>query len=68
MIDERQEELATLYALDLIEGEERFAFERDLSADDQLQRLVLELRNSASSRSTSPLMVRARPKITLRVV
>jgi anti-sigma-K factor RskA len=49
MIDERHEELATLYALDLIDGEERSAFERALSADEQLQRLVVELRDSASA-------------------
>lgn len=49
MIDERQEELATLYALGLIEGEERSAFEQELSADARLQLLVVELRDSASS-------------------
>ena len=33
MIDERQEELASLYALDLLEGAERVQFEAALARD-----------------------------------
>ncbi|MBL9203370.1 MAG: anti-sigma factor [Opitutaceae bacterium] len=49
MIDERHEELASLYALDLLEGAERAAFERTLAADPALQALVAELRAAAAS-------------------
>lgn len=48
MIDERQEELAALHALDLLEGEELAAFERDLAADAELARLVESLRASSA--------------------
>ncbi|MBL9187246.1 MAG: anti-sigma factor [Opitutaceae bacterium] len=49
MIDERHEELAALHALDLLEGEERAAFERALAADPALQTLVRELREASAS-------------------
>jgi anti-sigma-K factor RskA len=49
MIDERHEELASLYALDLLEGEERVQFEAALARERDLQALVRELRNAASS-------------------
>ncbi len=49
MIDERHEELAALYALDLLEGAERAQFEAALARDPALQSLVRELRNTASS-------------------
>jgi anti-sigma-K factor RskA len=49
MIDERQEELASLYALDLLEGRERVQFEAALARERELQALVRELRNAASS-------------------
>jgi anti-sigma-K factor RskA len=44
MIDERHEELASLHALDLLEGAERVAFEEKLSSDAKLRRLVEQLR------------------------
>lgn len=49
MNDEKQEELASLYALDLMEGEERSTFERMLPGNSELERLVVELRESAAS-------------------
>jgi anti-sigma-K factor RskA len=49
MIDERQEELASLYALDLLDGAERAQFETALVQDPELQRLVQELREAGSA-------------------
>lgn len=49
MIDERHEELAALYALDLLEGSERAQFETALVRDPALQALVRELRESSSA-------------------
>jgi anti-sigma-K factor RskA len=49
MIDERHEELASLYALDLLEGAERTQFETALTRDPELQTLVRELRDAASA-------------------
>lgn len=58
MIDERHEELAALYAFDLLEGEERLQFEAALSRDAALQALVSDLRETsaqlAHTRSTPP--------------
>ena len=49
MIDERHEELASLYALDLLDGAERAQFETALARDPQLQTLVRELRDASSA-------------------
>lgn len=49
MIDERHEELAALYALDLLEGVERAQFETALAREPALQSLVRELRESATA-------------------
>lgn len=49
MIDERHEELAALYALDLLEGAERIEFERTLAADAELRGLVRELREASAA-------------------
>ncbi|HUR59617.1 MAG TPA: anti-sigma factor [Opitutaceae bacterium] len=49
MIDERQEELASLYALDLLEGGERTRFEAAVAGDPALQTLVRELRESSAT-------------------
>jgi len=51
MIDERTEELASLYALDLLEGAELAAFEASLAQDAGLRALVHELRETASALS-----------------
>lgn len=47
MIDERREELAALYALDLLEEGEHAAFEAELAIDPALGKLVREFRASA---------------------
>jgi anti-sigma-K factor RskA len=49
MIDERHEELAALYVLDLLEGAERAQFETALARDPSLQALVRELRESSAA-------------------
>ncbi|MFO1452206.1 MAG: anti-sigma factor [Opitutaceae bacterium] len=48
MMDEHHEELAALYALDLLEGEEKAAFERALLTDAALRARVAELRETSS--------------------
>lgn len=64
MIDERQQELASLYALDLLEGAERVQFEAALARDPELQKLVGELRQtSAALAHTAPA---AEPPAALR--
>lgn len=49
MIDERHEELAALYVLDLLEGGELSAFEAELANDPALQALVRDLRDTTGS-------------------
>lgn len=49
MIDERLEELASLYAFDLLEGAERVHFETALLHDPELQTLVRELRHASTA-------------------
>ncbi len=48
MIDERIEELAALYAVDLLEGDERAEFEAHLQRDPAVQALVREFRGISS--------------------
>ena len=49
MIDERQEELATLHALDLLEGPEREHFLAEMAADPSLRARVAEFRGTAAA-------------------
>lgn len=49
MIDERTEELAALYALDLLESDEMPAFEARLANEPELRALVDQLRASAAA-------------------
>ena len=49
MIDERKEEAAALYALDLLDDAERSEFETDLAADRELSRLVARLRETSTN-------------------
>lgn len=49
MIDERQQELASLYVFDLLEAAERIQFEASLAQSPELQKLVAELRTAAVS-------------------
>lgn len=51
MIDDPQQELAALYALDLLEGPEKSAFETALAADAKLRALVVQLRETSASLS-----------------
>ncbi len=64
MIDEQQEELASLYAFDLIEGAEKAAFEQKLAASPELRRLVDELR--ATTAQLAHAAPRSAPSPTLR--
>ncbi len=58
MIDERQQELASLYALDLLEGADRAPFEAEIATNPELQAFVRELRASATSLArTAPVAV-----------
>lgn len=49
MIDDRQQELAALYAFDLLEGAEKTAFEAELAANATLRALVAQLRETATT-------------------
>ena len=49
MIDERMEEQAALYALDALEADEKLAFEAELERNEDLRRLVDQLRAAAAS-------------------
>lgn len=49
MIDERHEELAALYAVDLLDGPEKVAFETELARHAELRALVDELRESSAA-------------------
>ncbi|MBI2510566.1 MAG: anti-sigma factor [Opitutae bacterium] len=49
MIDERHEELAALYAVDLLDGSEKAAFEAELARHAELRALVDQLRESSAS-------------------
>lgn len=49
MIDETKEELAALYALDLLEGADRDRFNAEMAIDPDLQRLVVDLRRAATA-------------------
>jgi anti-sigma-K factor RskA len=49
MIDERQDELAALYALDLLEGAEREQFVVELGRSSELRRRVGDLRQAAAA-------------------
>jgi anti-sigma factor ChrR (cupin superfamily) len=59
MIDERQQEQASLYVLGTMPAEEQRAFEARIKADPELRSLVMELQRTtvllASARASSPL-------------
>ncbi|MEO6245517.1 MAG: anti-sigma factor [Opitutaceae bacterium] len=64
MIDEQHEELASLHALDLLEGSELAQFEKRLGGDPELQALVASLREAAAAVAhTAPAV---RPPATLK--
>ena len=49
MIDDRQEELASLHAFGLLEGEEKKTFVADMARDPDLAALVAELRFASTA-------------------
>jgi anti-sigma-K factor RskA len=64
MIDERQEELASLHALGLLEGAEREQFPAEMRSNAELRRLVAEL--EAASAAISHLAPPAVPPAALK--
>lgn len=68
MIDERQQELAALYTLDLLEGAESSAFEAELKTNTELQALVRELRESSAAFALSAPQVAPSPELKSRVL
>ena len=65
MIDEHHEELASLYAFDLLEGADLVQFETALAQQPELQALVRELRTTSSklafaSATTPPVALKER--------
>lgn len=69
MIAERQEELAALYAFDLLEGAELSAFESLLDRDPELRRLVASLRNTAADLAfTSPAVPAPSSNLRARIL
>lgn len=54
MIDERLEEQAAMYAVDALEGEEKRAFETQLSQREEVRQLVDELREAAAALAYAP--------------
>lgn len=57
MIDERHEELASLYAFGLLEGAELAQFERALANDRELQALVRDLRSASTALARTAVSV-----------
>ena len=68
MIDERQQELASLYALDLLEGEEKSAFETEMQGNRELQESVRQLRESSADLAFSVPQVAPPPELKTRVL
>ena len=68
MIDERQQELAALYALDLLDGAESVAFEAELTSNVELQNLVRELRESSASFALSAPQVSPSPQLKAKIL
>lgn len=68
MIDERTEELASLYALDLLEDAERIAFENSLAPDPALQTLVRELRETTAAFALTAPEAAPSPALRARVL
>jgi anti-sigma-K factor RskA len=68
MIDEHHEELASLYAFDLLAGAERIQFEKELARDPALQALVASLREAASAVAHTAPAVRPPARLKDRVL
>ncbi len=68
MIDERLEELATLHALDLLEGDELARFETALDSDPELRSFVRELREATATHARTAPAVAPPPELRQRVL
>ncbi len=68
MIDERQEELAALYALDLLENAERTQFEANVAADPELAALVASLRESSAALAHTEPAAEPPPALRARIL
>jgi anti-sigma-K factor RskA len=68
MIDERHEELAALYAFDLLEDAEKAAFEAALARDAELRQLVRELRESSATLAHTAGGVAVPPELKTRLL
>lgn len=68
MIDDRNEELASLYALDLLEGAEKAGFEAALARDPELRRHVEALRAAAADLARLAPPAEPPPELRARVL
>jgi anti-sigma-K factor RskA len=68
MIDERHEELAALYAFDLLEGPEKAAFETALARDPALRALVDELRETSATLAHTAPVATPPPELKARLL
>lgn len=68
MITERQEELAALYALGLLEGAEREAFEAELSSNPELARRARQLQETTADLALSAPPMVPPPELRERVL
>lgn len=68
MIDERQQELASLYAFDLLEGDERARFEAAVAGNPELRALVDEFRETASRLAHAAPAATPPPELKRRVL
>jgi anti-sigma-K factor RskA len=68
MIEDRHEELASLYAFDLLEGQERDQFESALARNGELQSLVRDLKETACRLAFTAPLTTPPPDLKLRVI
>jgi anti-sigma-K factor RskA len=68
MITDRQEELATLHALDLLEGAERESFEAELAGNAELRALVDSLRESSAALALAAPQVQPPAALKARIL
>jgi anti-sigma-K factor RskA len=68
MIDNRNEELAALYALDLLEGAEKTGFEAALARDPELRRHVEGLRAAAADLARLAPLAEPPPELKARIL
>ena len=68
MIDERTEEVASLYAFDLLEGDEKREFESRLAREPGLQRLIAELRGASHAIAVMAPAAEPSPALKQRIL